>query len=431
MSIPRRRTPSPFVRLLPALPLVVAAAVLASPALARTYAFPHVFDQKGRVSNTQNTFDTSYFVTYSSPPGTPASSATVDLYLYEDSGVPMRGLGPADVCNPCSYSLGAGLPRRLKLSMEELLDAAGSFSGVKLGFAVIVVGGQDPDGVAVQGYIVNSHATPGVDISATYVAPNVIGGGGGAHRTFVVPHVLDRPGRISNTPYTFDTSIFATYGGGLPGAPSGTGATVDVYLLDDGGGFVTGGGGSDVCAPCSFPLGAGARKATISIDALVEAAGGFGATGELDAMALIDVQGDASLVSLQGLVVNSHTSATDVSVFGFNPQEITAPGRLGVREGAIAPQSLALSVAPNPVRAGGPGVALGFDLPAAATIEMAIFDINGRQVKSLARGRHAAGSHRLTWDRRDASGATVPAGVYFARLTDEAGSATSRIVAIR
>jgi hypothetical protein len=46
--------------------LAVAVALLtAGSASARTHAFPHVFDTKGRVSNTPWTFDTTMFITYS------------------------------------------------------------------------------------------------------------------------------------------------------------------------------------------------------------------------------------------------------------------------------------------------------------------------------------------------------------------------------
>lgn len=39
-------------------------------------------------------------------------------------------------------------------------------------------------------------------------------GGGAVARTFVMPHVFDQKGRIANTPWTFDTTIFATLNGG-------------------------------------------------------------------------------------------------------------------------------------------------------------------------------------------------------------------------
>jgi len=45
-----------------------------------------------------------------------------------------------------------------------------------------------------------------------------------------------------------------------------------------------------------------------------------------------------------------------------------------------------------------------------------VFDARGRLVRSLYAGRCEAETTRLTWDGRDASGATVGSGVYFARV---------------
>jgi hypothetical protein len=55
-----------------------------------------------------------------------------------------------------------------------------------------------------------------------------------------------------------------------------------------------------------------------------------------------------------------------------------------------------------------------------------IYDVAGRRLRDLA----LAGD-RVTWDGRNAAGARVPGGVYFARVTDGAGSRTVRIVKVR
>lgn len=420
--------------------LVLGLAAATGTGHAKTFCIPHVFDQKGRVSNTPYTFDTDMFFTYSPNLGTTSPGAQVDLYLYDDSGAPMRSQTNADVCNPCSFALGAGAPRKRSLSVEDLIDAAGGFTGVKLGFGVVVVGGADPDNVAVQGYIVNSHATPGVEVAAMSMDADELGdtcdGIPDSRRVLVLPHVFDTSGRVATTPYTFDTSMFMTYAGGLAGSPPGAGASVDLYLLDDAGGFLVGGGGGPVCAPCSFQLGGpgGGFKETVALETYIDAAGGYGPLGTMQGTALLDLSGDADQVSIQGFVVNSHSSAFDVSVFGFNPQEITAPGRVANVNGEARAGRLSLAVAPNPSRtasSGASSVVLSFELPAGGELELAIHDVNGRRVATVARGTYAAGVHRLTWNGLEESGARVSPGAYFARLTDASGSTTSRIVAIR
>jgi subtilisin family serine protease len=66
---------------------------------------------------------------------------------------------------------------------------------------------------------------------------------------------------------------------------------------------------------------------------------------------------------------------------------------------------------PNPLRAGGTSIA--FTLPAAGVVELAVFDVRGRRVAPLIAAAYGAGTHRASWDGRDASGARVQPGLYF------------------
>jgi uncharacterized membrane protein len=71
---------------------------------------------------------------------------------------------------------------------------------------------------------------------------------------------------------------------------------------------------------------------------------------------------------------------------------------------------------------------LDFELPGAATAELAVFDLSGRRVATLVQGEQSPGRHSATWDGREAGGERVAAGVYFARLTTPLGSVSRRIV---
>lgn len=87
-------------------------------------------------------------------------------------------------------------------------------------------------------------------------------------------------------------------------------------------------------------------------------------------------------------------------------------------------------VAPNPLRlAAGDLASVSFTLPRAGDVALDVFDVRGRRVATLARGRHDAGAHRARWDGLDASGGRVPAGLYFVagRL---AGTRTSARVTV-
>ncbi len=85
-----------------------------------------------------------------------------------------------------------------------------------------------------------------------------------------------------------------------------------------------------------------------------------------------------------------------------------------------------LSFRPNPTRAGGE---LRFDraTPGGAA-RVVIVDVAGRRVRERAWPAGPPGSAAWVWDGRDASGAPVPAGVYFARVQDGSRTRLARIV---
>jgi 5'-nucleotidase len=72
-----------------------------------------------------------------------------------------------------------------------------------------------------------------------------------------------------------------------------------------------------------------------------------------------------------------------------------------------------------------------FGLPAAASVELALFSVTGQRVGTLVDQPFAAGSHSLTWDGRFEDGRAAPAGVYFARLAAGANRAERKFVLAR
>ncbi len=83
---------------------------------------------------------------------------------------------------------------------------------------------------------------------------------------------------------------------------------------------------------------------------------------------------------------------------------------------------------PNPTRGAS---RLSFTLPAPASGSLAILDVAGRTVRTLARGTLEAGLHTVAWDGADASGRTAAPGLYFARLSTTLGSRTTRIAVVQ
>lgn len=104
-------------------------------------------------------------------------------------------------------------------------------------------------------------------------------------------------------------------------------------------------------------------------------------------------------------------------------------GALPVAVGRTAPPArIALSVpAPNPSRGSARFV---LALPAATTVEVAVFDAMGRHVRTLLSGTIESGSRSLLWDGLDARGQRAGAGVYFVRASASGSTATRRLVRV-
>jgi hypothetical protein len=80
---------------------------------------------------------------------------------------------------------------------------------------------------------------------------------------------------------------------------------------------------------------------------------------------------------------------------------------------APAASGLRLQVGPNPFN---PATRVAFHLDGPARVEARVYDVAGREVRTLANGVLPAGEHRLDWNGRDARGGAVASGVYFLRF---------------
>lgn len=82
----------------------------------------------------------------------------------------------------------------------------------------------------------------------------------------------------------------------------------------------------------------------------------------------------------------------------------------------------------NPAR---DGATLRCSLARAGRVRLAIHDVTGRLVRTLADGVLPAGAHSLAWDGRDEAGERVPPGLYLARLGTGEASAGVRVIVLR
>ena len=290
----------------------------------RYIAIPHFGEKAGSINTTQNTIDNSIYATY--VPGLPGArsdggGANLDLYLYGAYGDPLLTQEGTEVCNPCSFPLDNS-SRKLSRKIDDLILAKGTFpASVLTGFGLIHISGSDPSGVSVSGIEVNSHTSPyDVGLYQLPMSEHPVAASGSI-RAYILPHVLEKAGMISNTQFTFDHSLMATYSGGLGGSSSGSGATLSLFLYNSSGTAMTN-NGLEVCSPCTYSLDAvNNRKVNVRIDDRILANGGFDQTVKLG-YGVVTVSGDVNNVILSSFIVNSHTSAFDIEAFGYTPPEL-------------------------------------------------------------------------------------------------------------
>ena len=81
---------------------------------------------------------------------------------------------------------------------------------------------------------------------------------------------------------------------------------------------------------------------------------------------------------------------------------------------AAAPGAFELGQSyPNPLVE---ATTIAYRLPQAAQVTLAIYDVAGRQIRTLVRERQAAGRHEVAWDGCDGAGRPLPSGLYLYRL---------------
>jgi aminopeptidase N len=89
----------------------------------------------------------------------------------------------------------------------------------------------------------------------------------------------------------------------------------------------------------------------------------------------------------------------------------------------IAHGQPSIACSPNPVRG---SAWIDYALPSAGEVSLRVYDVSGKVVTALILGRRPAGAHRLLFDSEGWRN-----GVYFLRLSSEAGTASSKVLLFR
>ncbi|MCB0276290.1 MAG: choice-of-anchor B family protein [Calditrichaeota bacterium] len=110
--------------------------------------------------------------------------------------------------------------------------------------------------------------------------------------------------------------------------------------------------------------------------------------------------------------------STGLYVFQF--EEITT----GVGGEIPLPETFSLDQNyPNPFN---PSTRISFNLTRSERVSLAVFNIVGQKIRSLASGEMSAGRHEVSWDGRDGAGQTVESGMYFYQLQTASGRQMTR-----
>ncbi len=83
---------------------------------------------------------------------------------------------------------------------------------------------------------------------------------------------------------------------------------------------------------------------------------------------------------------------------------------------------------PNPFN---PVTTVEFSLPNDDQVNLAIYDLLGKRIRTLIDGKYQAGDHRVVWDATDESGKSVSSGTYFYVLTTKNARMTRKMTLLK
>jgi V8-like Glu-specific endopeptidase len=112
------------------------------------------------------------------------------------------------------------------------------------------------------------------------------------------------------------------------------------------------------------------------------------------------------------LANNSIHYRIDRTVF-YVFENILSDGTVYVQPPDIPPSFVLRQNFPNPFN---PSTTISYALTSDAYVELTVYDVVGRLVRTLVRQYEMAGEHIAEWDGRNANGAAVASGVYYYRI---------------
>lgn len=111
----------------------------------------------------------------------------------------------------------------------------------------------------------------------------------------------------------------------------------------------------------------------------------------------------------------------EIAVF---KEKIELHGTPPVDGGAVIPNKFSLACSPNPFNS---AVSINYSIVEEGDIDLAVYDILGREVATLDRGPKSAGMHTAIWQGENSAGMQVSSGIYFVKLVANDDTKIARI----
>ena len=86
---------------------------------------------------------------------------------------------------------------------------------------------------------------------------------------------------------------------------------------------------------------------------------------------------------------------------------------------------------PNPFIASAKGTAIRYGISNAGQVSLKVYDVTGRLVQTLVKGKKKAGLYSVPWDGKDPGGKKLASGIYFYRVESGSFRATKKLILLR
>ena len=134
----------------------------------------------------------------------------------------------------------------------------------------------------------------------------------------------------------------------------------------------------------------------------------------------VDTDGDGKqeivLLVAQTSLLYWHLAIVDIEGGGVTTvSDITPPAMLGQNH-------------PNPFN---PTTNISFTLNQTGPASIKVYDVRGREVRTLLDRRMSAGNHTVTWDGTDGNGQALASGTYFYTMTTREGTSSRKALLLK